>query len=81
MEKIRKDEKEAQIVEDLSSVHQKISEDPAKSYDPDADTRTTDDLDEQLRGSDADVDKSIGKAGALATDSPGQRGSDADKDK
>lgn len=71
--------KDKQIISDLKDVHKKVLEDPDKTYNPDSEAPKSEELAEQIKGSDADTDKN-----AENTEEEKQsqlKGSDGDKDK
>ncbi|MFC3560282.1 hypothetical protein [Pedobacter jamesrossensis] len=66
-------------VQDLEEVHERIKKDSKKSYDPDEVKPEIDGLSEQIKGSDADSDKSLGKESEESNKQKQNQGSDAGK--
>jgi len=73
------DNTEKKIARDLKEVHESVDQDPTKKYDPDELKPIIDDLEGQVKGSDADSDQSLGKDSDETKKQEQNKGSDAEK--
>lgn len=80
MENSRDSKTEKEIVQDLKEVRESVKNDSSKKFDPDEVKSQIDDLADQVKGSDADSDSSIGEKSAETQKQEQNKRSDAGKD-
>lgn len=68
---------EKEILQDLKEVQETVKDDVSKKFDPDEVKLQIDDLAEQVKGSDADSDKSMGEDSSEGKKQAQNKGSDA----
>lgn len=75
--------KEESAIRALKEVHQKIKDEPDSQYKPNTDEPSTDEIAEQIKGSDADEDQNFSETNDSSTDFKQEevKESDADVDK
>ncbi|KLT63965.1 hypothetical protein [Pedobacter sp. BMA] len=69
---------EKDILNDIQQVHQKIESNPEEQYDPSDTDAVAGDLQEQVKGSDADSDRESGEGAQEDQKQEQEKGSDAD---